>query len=105
ANVFGSPSDRMLLSMALSALLPLKFLEFLCEHSPGERLDRVRSFKKVNIEVAKELVQEKAKEIGEGKGNKDVMSLLVNANLSENERATMSEAELLAQVKLVVQSP
>ncbi|EEB95287.1 hypothetical protein MPER_05762, partial [Moniliophthora perniciosa FA553] len=63
------------------------------------RLDRVRSFKKVNIEVAKELVQEKAKEIGEGKGNKDVMSLLVKANLSENERARMSEAELLAQMR------
>ncbi|ESK92120.1 cytochrome p450 [Moniliophthora roreri MCA 2997] len=101
ADVFGSPSDKMLLSLAVSSLLPLKFLEFLREHSPGERLDRVRSFKKVNIEVAKELVQEKAKEVVEGKGNKDVMSLLVKANLSENERARMSEAELLAQMSTI----
>ncbi|EEB92664.1 hypothetical protein MPER_08794, partial [Moniliophthora perniciosa FA553] len=47
------------------------------------------------------LVREKAEEIGQGKANKDIMSLLVKANLSENERSRMSDDELIAQMSVI----
>uniref|UniRef100_A0A0W0FWR2 Cytochrome p450 n=2 Tax=Moniliophthora roreri TaxID=221103 RepID=A0A0W0FWR2_MONRR len=101
ADVFGSPSNGTLFAMSLYGLLPLKFLAFLRDHTPGKRLDRLRALRKITIEVARELVEEKAREVGQGKGNKDVMSLLVKANVSENEKSRLNEDELLAQMSTI----
>ncbi|KAL0067429.1 hypothetical protein AAF712_005414 [Marasmius tenuissimus] len=56
--------------------------------------------REVAREVAKELVEEKSKE--QGSGSKDVMSLLVKANMaSQNERSRMSDEELYAQMLII----
>uniref|UniRef100_A0A0W0GAR6 Cytochrome p450 n=1 Tax=Moniliophthora roreri TaxID=221103 RepID=A0A0W0GAR6_MONRR len=102
ADIFGSPSGGAILSMILAGLLPRKCLTFLRDHSfGGQRLERLRSLNEVTNRVARQLVREKAEEIGQGKGNKDIMSLLVKANLSEDERSRMSDDELIAQMSVI----
>jgi cytochrome P450 len=47
-------------------------------------------------------VDEKTEALLAGKGKRDIMSLLVKANASANERANLSEAEVLAQMQTIM---
>ncbi|KAK7043264.1 hypothetical protein VNI00_008618 [Paramarasmius palmivorus] len=87
--------------MALPTLLPFKLVEFMLNHSTNDRAKRVQMVKEISTDVARQLLREKAGNISQGKGNKDVMSLLVKANLSENEKSKLSDDELLAQMTTI----
>ncbi|KAJ8090208.1 hypothetical protein PM082_018798 [Marasmius tenuissimus] len=104
--MFAAPSDKSMIVNAVASLLPIKFMarlfEYLSKSDP--RLARGRQAREVAREIARELVQEKSKEIldREGKGVRDVMSLLVKANMaSQNERTRMSDEELYAQMLII----
>ncbi|KAK1225576.1 hypothetical protein PQX77_011468 [Marasmius sp. AFHP31] len=105
ADMFAAPSDSSLIVNSITALLPIKTMarlfEYLSKSDP--RLAKGREAREVAREVARELVEEKSREIldrqGPGKGIRDVMSLLVKANMaSKNERTKMSDEELYAQM-------
>ncbi|KAF7362964.1 Cytochrome P450 [Mycena venus] len=53
-------------------------------------------------DIAKELVEEKAEALLAGNNKRDIMSLLVKANASTNERANLSETEMLAQMQTIM---
>ncbi|KAJ6557519.1 cytochrome P450 [Mycena capillaripes] len=52
--------------------------------------------------IAKELVDEKAEALLAGKSKRDIISLLVKANASANERTNLSEAEVLSQIQTIM---
>lgn len=52
--------------------------------------------------VTRELVATKADALLHGKGNKDVMSLLIKANASENVATKLTEEEMLAQMRTIL---
>ncbi|KAK7025496.1 hypothetical protein VNI00_015930 [Paramarasmius palmivorus] len=94
ADAFASPTKAALVSMALPTLLPFKLLEFMLHRSNNDRAKRIRLIRDVSRDVARQLLKEKAGDIDQGKGNKDVMSLLVKANL-------LSDEELLSQMTTI----
>ncbi|KAL0067434.1 hypothetical protein AAF712_005420 [Marasmius tenuissimus] len=105
-DMFAQPTDRFLLIGALSSYIPaplmLRLLEYLSKNNREVRLARARMAREVGTEVAKELVSEKVGEVLDsehGKGKKDVMSLLVKANVSSrDEKTKLSDDELYAQM-------
>ncbi|KAK1225579.1 hypothetical protein PQX77_011473 [Marasmius sp. AFHP31] len=106
ADMFAAPSDKSMIVNSIASLLPINLMarlfEYLSKSDP--RLARGRQAREVAREVARELVREKSKEIldREGKGVRDVMSLLVKANMaSQNERTRMSDEELYAQMLII----
>ncbi|KAF8884009.1 cytochrome P450 [Infundibulicybe gibba] len=52
--------------------------------------------------VAKMLVEEKMEALLKGKGARDIMSLLVKANVAENEKVRLNEEELYAQLRTII---
>jgi len=76
SDVFGRPSAQQIFIQAASTYFPPWILEWMTDHGPGTRLERAREVKKMATEVAKEMVREKAETLLEGKGSRDVFSLL-----------------------------
>ncbi|THV06675.1 cytochrome P450 [Dendrothele bispora CBS 962.96] len=101
-TALGSPSDSALIGLDLAQYLPVKVLEFITDHVPSQRLTALRRAGVVVDRVAKELVEMKSKDLLEGKGKKDIMSLLMKANASENPRVRLSDAELIAQMRTLI---
>ncbi len=84
----------------------------------SKQLDHARETERVGNYVAKSLVESKTEELLQGRGSRDIMSLLgecpgsgvdtdslrlhyrsVRSNASENEKAKMTDAEMLAQMR------
>lgn len=117
-DIFGMPSTKQIFTQAASAFFPKWVLEYITDHSSNPRLARARDAKKTVTDIARELVQERSDELLQGKGNRDVFTLLggflsnfpeilihvvdayltVKANLGANAKNQMSDEELLAQV-------
>ncbi|KAK1227410.1 hypothetical protein PQX77_009595 [Marasmius sp. AFHP31] len=102
ADMFAAPSDKALIRGHLTSFIPIgmmsRLLEYLSKSDP--RLARGRESREVAREVASELVREKSKVVAEsGSSRRDVMSLLVKANMaSQSEKNRLSEEELYAQM-------
>ncbi|KAF7362479.1 PseudoU-synth-2 domain-containing protein [Mycena venus] len=101
-NTFGSPSDASLLALSLLQYLPRCIREFLVDHVPSQGLEHIRYTAQVTTTVARELVATKSAALLQGKGSRDIMSLLVKANASENEKTKLNEDELLSQMRTII---
>ncbi|KAF9075483.1 cytochrome P450 [Rhodocollybia butyracea] len=101
-KAFGAPSTGLLFSLELFRFLPISLFEFFNDHSPSPRIVGLRTCTRVANGVAKQLISTKADALLEGKGKKDIMSLLVKANLGENPKAQLSEEEMLAQMRVLM---
>lgn len=84
---------------------------------PSHKLDHARTTARLATGVAKNLIDSKSEALLQGKGNRDIMSLLgeidyfynkqqcgflsflVKANASEDERTQMNEDEMLSQMR------
>lgn len=99
-NAESTPASRRLVNAVLDFIpaslispvfniLPLKQVVILQEHK--KRADR----------VARELLSQKMEELREGKGKRDVFSLLVKANESMQPERRMTEEEILAQMSTI----
>ncbi|KAE9402806.1 cytochrome P450 [Gymnopus androsaceus JB14] len=101
-NAFGSPSKTSLVMLELLQFLPLSLMEFLNDNNPSRRMAGIRKVTKVANGIAKELVSTKSEALLEGKGKKDIMSLLVKANAGENPKGQLSEDELISQMRVLI---
>ncbi|KAI0826239.1 cytochrome P450 [Irpex lacteus] len=98
------PSMFDILFRATWRFFPLKVLE-LIKYIPRRGLRALRATRKVVDNVAASLVEqaiEDAKTVEIEKGKKDVMSVLVRANLSENPSLQLSKEEMMAQMGALV---
>ncbi|KAL0575664.1 hypothetical protein V5O48_006321 [Marasmius crinis-equi] len=123
SDIFASPSSTMFIAEAIISALPQKVAIYLLKYMPDPRLARARAAWEVSVKVAGELVEAKTKQLlqGEDVGSRstDVLSHLggcysilngsslrilvsiVRANLSGNEKARLSEDELLSQMHII----
>jgi cytochrome P450 len=70
--------------------------------SQARNLVHARYTAKLANEVTRQLVQSKAKALLQGKGNKDILSLLIKANASEKASTKLTEEEMLAQMRTIL---
>ncbi|KAL0573542.1 hypothetical protein V5O48_008409 [Marasmius crinis-equi] len=99
ADMFSTPSDGMLIMTALCSWIPASVMSWILEHSSNPRLVRGRATRVVSKEVAENLVERL--EDDPCSRSRDIMSLLVKANMSENAKSGMSREELLAQMQIM----
>ncbi|KAF4562584.1 hypothetical protein EYR36_003978 [Pleurotus pulmonarius] len=100
SETFGSPSLSAIFTVSTWAHLPAGLRHLLQQNSA--RLHHARATEKIGNSVAKSLIDAKANALMGGKGGKDVMSLLVQSNASENEKGRMSIPEMLAQMRTIM---
>ncbi|KAF9529748.1 cytochrome P450 [Crepidotus variabilis] len=101
-EAFGNLTERDILKQSIVPHLPQWILQFITNNVPNRRLEQLRKTSAVASKVAQRLIDEKAEALISGKGNRDVMSLLVQANVSENEKTRMSNDEMIAQMRTLL---
>ena len=102
--------------------MPLWYLQLMSRFSRKRSLVHARHTARLANEVAKDLVQSKAEALLQGKGNKDILSLLgilgsvillrtnintlvldlVKANASEDSSTKLTEEEIYAQMRYAI---
>ncbi|KAL0955427.1 hypothetical protein HGRIS_001673 [Hohenbuehelia grisea] len=97
-----SRSSAAIFVQNLWAYLPLKVLHFVANHSPAMTMHHARYCERVATDIARDLVKEKADALLEGKGKRDIMSLLVKANASEDPNRQLDEQELYDQMRTIM---
>ncbi|KAJ8594235.1 cytochrome P450 [Rhizopogon salebrosus TDB-379] len=100
-GTFGSPSARQIFLQEISRYIPYRVHEYLGETSKNPRILRVREMKTVTTSFAKQMVKDKAKMLLQGKGSRDVFSLLVKANMDTDAKEKLTEEELIAMMRWV----
>jgi hypothetical protein len=60
----------------LARYIPSWLLDFAMEQGQSPRLVRLRGYRKVAVDIARDVVAEKSAMLLESQGNKDVMSLI-----------------------------
>ncbi|KAH7883347.1 cytochrome P450 [Phlebopus sp. FC_14] len=101
-DIFGFPSPYQILFQGFSKYIPSQLLEYVGRHSLNPRLVRIREVNNVATAVAKDMVNEKAETLLQGKGSRDVFSLLVKANMDADAKNKLTEEELLAQMRTIL---
>ncbi|KAF8507787.1 PAH-inducible cytochrome P450 monooxygenase PC-PAH 1 [Gautieria morchelliformis] len=98
ADSFFKRTDFTIAFEALWGYLPLGLVKFI-QMAPTRQLGRLRAYMKVARRVAKDIVDVQTETYSAGKeGGKDVMSILIRANLSEDTNTKLSEEEIMAQL-------
>ncbi len=98
-DAFAVPTHSDILTWSIMDWLPGPILRGLLRSAPSPRLERRRNIRQMSTMVAKKLVTEKYNALAHGKPSKDIMSLLVKANASENPKKRLEDPEMWAQMK------
>lgn len=101
-DVFGSPSDKQVLFQGIATYIPPRILEYLGKMGKNPRITRLRDTGILATSVAEQLVKDKAEVLLQGKGKRDVFSLLVKANMDSDAKAKLTEEELFAQMRTIL---
>jgi len=99
SDTLGSPSRS---AIFMQTVLPVWGLQLMSKYSNRRNLKHARHTAQLANAVTRQLVDTKAEALLQGKGNKDILSLLVQANASENEEAKLTDEELLAQMRTIL---
>ncbi|KAJ2916319.1 hypothetical protein MD484_g4089, partial [Candolleomyces efflorescens] len=99
SDTLGSPPTS---AIFLQTFMPLWYLQLMSRFSQKRNLVHARHTAKLANAVAKELVETKAEALLQGKGNRDILSLLVKANASENSDTKLTEEEIYAQMRTIL---
>ncbi|OJA18401.1 hypothetical protein AZE42_06398 [Rhizopogon vesiculosus] len=102
ADIFGSRSDREIFFQGVLRYIPSRILEYLMKRSENPRIVRMREVGSLATSVARQMVKEKAEVLLQGKGSRDVFSLLVKANMDTDAKAKLTEEELIGQMRTII---
>ncbi|OSX65860.1 hypothetical protein POSPLADRAFT_1131390 [Postia placenta MAD-698-R-SB12] len=102
ADVFTRPSKAKIFFTSIAHYIPMPLAEFMYDHLPGQGLEKARFNRDVAHSVAEGLLKSKSHDLMLGKGNRDVMSILVKANASENDRARLTHDEMISQMRTIM---
>ncbi|KAF8557917.1 cytochrome P450 [Imleria badia] len=102
ADVFGLPPANEIFVQAALKHIPMLILQWIVDISSSPRVARVRDVNTMVTSVAKELVWEKADALLQGKGNRDIFTLLIKANMDANAKKKLSDEELLSQMRTLL---
>ncbi|KAF8583570.1 cytochrome P450 [Ramaria rubella] len=99
ADSFYKRSDFTIIFEALWGYLPLGLVGVMQKLMPTKQLKRLRRYMKVARSVARNILDTQTQSHAAGKeGGKDVMSILIKANLSEDPKTKLSDDEIMAQL-------
>ncbi|KAF8897018.1 cytochrome P450 [Mucidula mucida] len=101
-NMHGLPTKSSILSVGIMEQIPMAVVGFILKYLPPRRMALARGAGELSTEVSKTLVEQKTAELLADKGRRDVMSLLVKANHSENPKTRLEEKELIAQMNTII---
>ncbi|KAF9024029.1 cytochrome P450 [Hymenopellis radicata] len=101
-NMFGLPTKGSILSFGIVDQIPTWVVGLIMKYLPPRRLSPSFKASNVSTAVSKKLVDEKMAALLADKGRRDVMSLLVKANNSENPTTRLEENELVAQMNTII---
>ncbi|KAG2746095.1 cytochrome P450 [Suillus brevipes Sb2] len=101
-DVFGSPSDKQVLFQGIATYIPPRILEYIGKMGKNPRITRLRDTGILATSVAEQLVKDKAEVLLQGKGKRDIFSLLVKANMDSDAKAKLTEEELFAQMRTIL---
>ncbi|KAF8058710.1 cytochrome P450 [Lyophyllum atratum] len=101
-DTFGALTNGEIFFQNFMGYIPLPICELLGDYLPSKKLAHARHTAKLATQVAKVLLEEKSEAYLQGKGSRDIMSLLVKANISEDERVKMNEEEMLGVMRVVI---
>ncbi|KAF7436931.1 hypothetical protein PC9H_003765 [Pleurotus ostreatus] len=95
------PSGVDLLFKGLWQYIPTSILQYV-EYIPTKEYIRFRAFRKLAKSVSKGLIEQRASvSMGDGT-SRDVMSVLVRANVSEDPKGQLDEDEILSQMATII---
>ncbi|KAF8589231.1 PAH-inducible cytochrome P450 monooxygenase PC-PAH 1 [Ramaria rubella] len=102
ADAFFQRSDGLIIFEGILARMPQYILD-LTQYVPSKQLRRLKDYMKLARKAAKSIVTKQSELYAAGKeGSKDIMSLLIRANLSENPQTKLSEEEILCQLTTLI---
>ncbi|KZT01474.1 cytochrome P450 [Laetiporus sulphureus 93-53] len=102
ADVLCRPSKMKVFCTSMARFIPMRLSEILYDHLPGKGLDKARENKQAAHNVAHQLLEMKSDALLLGKGNRDIMSILVKANASENEKTRLTHEEMISQMRTIL---
>ncbi|KAJ3748394.1 cytochrome P450 [Lentinula detonsa] len=100
ANAFSAPPDIAVLMLDLFRHVHPAIMEFINDHNP--KLKALHRVANVANNVASGLIAQKMEDIKGGTPNNDIMTFLVQSNMSENPKSRLTEEELLAQMRTLI---
>ncbi|KAF8633415.1 hypothetical protein AX17_004586 [Amanita inopinata Kibby_2008] len=102
ADTFGTPTKGQIVATSIMGYIPIRILGFVVDNVPSPKLYHARHTEKIATSIAKMLVTSKTNALLQGQGKRDILSLLVKANASENATTRLSEEELVAQMRTII---
>ncbi|KJA27724.1 hypothetical protein HYPSUDRAFT_62766 [Hypholoma sublateritium FD-334 SS-4] len=99
SDTLGSPPRS---AIFMQTIFPVWALQLMAKYSQARNLVHARHTAKLANEVTRQLVESKAEALLQGKGNKDILSLLVKANASEQSSTRLTEEEIFAQMRTIL---
>ncbi|OAX39240.1 cytochrome P450 [Rhizopogon vinicolor AM-OR11-026] len=101
-NLFAAPSVGQIFFQGITKYIPLRILEYFGNNGKNPRVVRMRETGIIATSVAKQMVEDKAEMLLQGKGSRDVFSLLVKANMDADAKAKLTDEELFAQMRTIL---
>jgi len=101
-DTFGTMGGRDIFALNIMGYIPTWLREWIGDNIPSKKLLHAHTTAKLATEVARDLVAEKSKALMEGRGSRDIMSLLIRANASENQKVRLNEEEILGVMRVVI---
>ncbi|EIM80594.1 cytochrome P450 [Stereum hirsutum FP-91666 SS1] len=100
-EAFGLPSDSKVLLQGLTTLIPPRILD-LMPYLPSDGLAFLRKNLEMSNEIARKLIASKVAALEEGNIGRDVLSLVVKANTTENGKLRLTDEELVPQLSTIL---
>ncbi|KAJ4468353.1 cytochrome P450 [Lentinula aciculospora] len=99
SDTLGQPSRRAIFTQTM---MPVWYLQLMSKYSNSRRMVHARHTAELVNNVAQSLIDMKSEALLHGKENKDILSLLVKANASENPASRLTDEEMLAQMRTLL---
>ncbi|KAJ3880021.1 cytochrome P450 [Lentinula edodes] len=99
SDTLGQPSRQAIFTQTV---MPVWYLRFMSRYSNTRRMVHARHTAALANDIAQSLINMKSEALLYGKENKDILSLLVKANASENPASRLTDEEMLAQMRTLL---
>ncbi|PBK89827.1 cytochrome P450 [Armillaria gallica] len=97
---FGNPSKWTIFKQNMLQYLPAPVVSFIFNHSAS--FDQARETKRLATQVSEELLRTKSSALRIGNGGRDILSLLIKANMDTGSGPKLDHEEMLASMQVVI---
>ncbi|KAJ3857523.1 cytochrome P450 [Lentinula lateritia] len=99
SDTLGQPSRQAIFTQTV---MPVWYLRLMSRYSNTRRMVHARYTAELANDIGQSLIDMKSEALLYGKENKDILSLLVKANASENPTSRLTDEEMLAQMRTLL---